>query len=72
MKFNENESECINVFDKILPYLMIICFLLGYFLVRNLRIQNEYDGKDKKYSDKLKQIHHHKKFEEKFEDEKQK
>jgi hypothetical protein len=36
MEFNEVNPDCFNIFDEVLPYLMIISFIFGYFLLRNL------------------------------------
>jgi len=48
MKLNENNLDCTTFIDRISPFLMLACFLLGFFLFRNKRIQNENKNKYKK------------------------
>jgi large-conductance mechanosensitive channel len=48
MKLNENNLDCTTFIYRISPFLVIACFLLGFFLFRNKRIKNENNNKSKK------------------------
>ena len=56
MKFNENNPDCLSSLDVILPYLMIACFLFGFFLLRNHKNENDTNNKYKRKLDKFKSL----------------
>jgi len=47
MKFNEVNPDCFSVLDELLPYLILISFILGYLFLRNFKV-NLKDKNNKK------------------------
>ncbi len=54
MSNHENNVDCFTFIDLILPYLMIACFLLGFFIFKHSRINNDTNYKQNRNADKSK------------------